>query len=71
VACKFANDKYFTNPFYAGIGGISAQEFNQLEEEFLVNYLDFAMYVKMETYKAYYSDLMNYYLGKKLQKKGQ
>jgi len=71
VACKFSNDKYFSNTFYANIGGISASEFNQLEEEFLVNYLEFGMYIKMETYKSYYSDISNYYRGKLLQQKGQ
>ena len=68
VACKFSDDSYCTNTYYANVGGISADEFSALEEEYLVNYLDFTMFVKIETYNMYYADITRYYHDKLLQK---
>jgi len=61
VACKFCDDSYFTNVYYANIGGISNEEFNTLEQEFLVNCLQFDMFVKVDVYNTYYSDIISYY----------
>jgi len=69
VACKFCDDSYFTNKYYANVGGISTEEFNTLEEEYLVNYLQFTLYVKPDTYYMYYSDVIKYYQEKISQKK--
>jgi hypothetical protein len=61
LACKFYDDYYYKNSFYAKIGGVVTEEFNQLEKEFLLNYIQFALYVKVETYAEYYQDLIDYY----------
>lgn len=61
VACKFCDDSYFTNTYYANIGGISIEEFNTLEQEFLVNHIQFDMYVSTDQFTAYYSDIIGYY----------
>lgn len=64
VACKFLEDNYFTNTYYANVGGISVEEFNSLEQEYLVNYLQFKLYIKSDTYDGYYNDVVNYYQDK-------
>ena len=61
VACKFCDDSYFSNPYYANIGGISIEEFNTLEQEFLVNLIQFDMYVSSDLFTTYYSDIISYY----------
>lgn len=40
IAAKFIDDKYYNNQFYSRIGGITTQEINLLEKEFLslINY---------------------------------
>lgn len=68
VACKFSSDKFLSNDFYSKIGGISIEEFNALEQEFLINYTNFVLFVKPETYKAYSSDICSYYQNKLQQK---
>lgn len=68
VACKFSDDNYFSNTFYAEVGGITAEEFNMLEEEYLINYLQFKMYIEQDTYNMYYSDIAGYYQQKLVQK---
>ena len=35
IAIKFNNDFYYDNSFYSKIGGISLNDFNLLEKEFL------------------------------------
>ena len=61
-ACKFYDDYYYKNTYYSKIGGIKSDEFNKLEQEFLVNYIQFSLYVKPELYTEYYQDLGNYYV---------
>jgi len=60
LACKFYDDFYYKNSYYARIGGVTTQEFNSLEQEFLVNWIDFALYVETDTYTSYYQDLALY-----------
>jgi len=61
VACKFNNDFYYKNSYYAKIGGLKAEEFNVLEKQFLVDYVDFSLYVSQETYNEYLQDLIGYH----------
>jgi len=61
MACKFYDDYYYKNEYYAKIGGVSVSEFNKLEREYLLNYIQFALYVNVETYTAYYGDLIKYH----------
>jgi hypothetical protein len=58
---KFYDDAYYTNKYYAQMGGVNVEEFNKLEQEFLINYIQFGLYVDVETYSSYYDDLLNYH----------
>jgi len=69
AGCKFYDDYYFKNEYYCKIGGVSLSEFNKLECEFLVKFLQFALYVDTETYAAYYDDLIRFHLDKVSSKK--
>eukprot|EP00756_Hemistasia_phaeocysticola_P023142 Hpha_TRINITY_DN15873_c1_g1::TRINITY_DN15873_c1_g1_i1::g.189766::m.189766 len=44
VAIKWRDDLYFSNEFYAGVGGVSVQELNRLETEIL-RMCDWSMHV--------------------------
>jgi len=68
MACKFYDDYYYKNEYYAKIGGVALSEFNNLEREYLTNYIQFALYVNVETYAAYYDDLIKYHQDKTTQK---
>mmetsp|Transcript_29711 Transcript_29711/g.52972 ORF Transcript_29711/g.52972 Transcript_29711/m.52972 type:complete len:151 (+) Transcript_29711:148-600(+) len=57
VAAKFFEDKFYTNSYYARVGGISTLELNRLERQFLGS-LDFALYVSEEEYTSYFERLM-------------
>jgi len=57
---KFYDDTYYKNSFYARVGGVSVQEFNKLEQEYLCNYVDFNLYVDDETYTSYYDDIVKF-----------
>jgi hypothetical protein len=60
-AIKFYDDAYFKNSYYAKIGGVSPGEFNELEEIYLVKYVQFNLYVDVQTYSSYFDDLLNYH----------
>ncbi len=60
MAIKFYDDYYYRNEYYAKIGGVALNEFNELEREFLLNYLDFDLYVPVESYASYYEDIIKY-----------
>lgn len=64
IACKFNNDFYYKNSYYAKIGGLKADEFNALEREFLLDYVQFSLYVSHETYNEYVQDLIGYHQDK-------
>lgn len=57
-AIKLYDDFYYNNRYYAKIGGVPLEEFNILEKEYLCNYLNFGLYVDVDTYKSYYDDLI-------------
>jgi hypothetical protein len=60
VAAKFFEDKFYTNSYYARVGGITAVELNRLERQFLSN-VDFVLYVSEEEYTSYLGRLMTMY----------
>lgn len=64
LACKYYDDYYYKNSYYARIGGLATEEFNKLEQEFVVNYIQFGLYVDTEAYDEFYKDLVNYYQDK-------
>merc|ERR1711937_981896 len=49
TACKFVDDIYYKQNFYAKIGGIATEELNCLEREFLY-LLDYRMFVSSDTF---------------------
>jgi len=63
-AIKLYDDSYYANKYYAQIGGVSLEEFNLLETEFLCNNLNFSLYVDVETYSSYYDDLIKFHEAK-------
>ena len=61
---KFYDDAFYTNSYYAKIGGLAVQEFNQLEQEYLVNYIEFSLLVDAKIFASYYEALVSYYNSK-------
>lgn len=61
MAIKSYDDFYYKNSYYAKIGGVAVEEFNSLEVEYLVNYIQFNLYVDTETYNSYYEDLVHFH----------
>ncbi|CAL9092144.1 unnamed protein product [Musa textilis] len=52
VAAKFIDDAFFSNAYYAKVGGISTLEMNRLEINFLFS-VDFRLQVTVGTFEAY------------------
>ncbi|XP_027349555.1 cyclin-P3-1 [Abrus precatorius] len=52
VAAKFADDEYYSNAYYAKVGGVSREEMNKMEIEFLFN-LEFRLFVTAEVFLQY------------------
>jgi hypothetical protein len=59
LAIKFNEDDYYSNDYYAKVGGVTNQEFNFIESEAyrLINY---SLYIKNELYQKYEIYLKNY-----------
>jgi hypothetical protein len=56
LAAKSRDDTYYSNSYYAAVGGITTEELNQLERAFLT-LIEFDLFVKPETYTRYLSDM--------------
>lgn len=52
LAVKFFDDHYYPNSYYAKIGGVSTNEMNLLELEFL-RFVSFSLYVDPREYEEY------------------
>lgn len=52
LASKFASDFFYSNKFYAKIGGVTLKELNALEREFLY-LLDFSLSITDEEFESY------------------
>jgi len=61
ASLKFNQDFYYTNTYYAKVGGLSIEECNKLEKSYLVNLIKFDLVVNEETYNSYYFDVMAYH----------
>jgi hypothetical protein len=59
LAAKFFDDVYYNTPYYAKVGGVSPQELNVLEVDFLFM-ANFSLYVDTESYSKYYLELRSY-----------
>eukprot|EP00828_Plagiopyla_frontata_P022863 TRINITY_DN29437_c0_g1_i1.p2 TRINITY_DN29437_c0_g1~~TRINITY_DN29437_c0_g1_i1.p2 ORF type:complete len:108 (+),score=11.01 TRINITY_DN29437_c0_g1_i1:114-437(+) len=56
IGIKFLDDFFYSNSFYARVGGISLKEFNELEKEFLC-LLDFKLHIDSQTFQLYLKKL--------------
>jgi hypothetical protein len=56
LASKFFDDQYYNNAYYAQIGGVSTEEINSLEVEFLFM-INFSLHVSREIYDQYHREL--------------
>lgn len=59
LAIKFMEDDYYSNEFYAKVGGVSLQEINNLELE-CINLLNHNLWVDTEFYNKYRVYLKHY-----------
>ena len=58
IAIKYNEDDYFSNSFYAKVGGVSKSEIDVLEYEFLV-LIEFNLYVSDDLFLKYYDYIKN------------
>jgi hypothetical protein len=56
LAIKFHDDTYYSNAFYAKVGGVQLREFNSLERRFL-QLIEWNLHVEAEEYDLYYNIL--------------
>ena len=59
VATKYNEDDYYSNEFYAKVGGVSLEELNQLEYNILI-LLNFNVYIDDELFEKYESQIKDY-----------
>lgn len=60
ISVKYNEDIYFSNEFYAKVGGIPLAELDKLEYEFLV-LTNFNTFVGPDLYSKYYESFINTY----------
>jgi len=53
VSIKYNEDEYFSNKFYAKVGGVTKEELDKLEYEFL-SLIDFSLFVDVDLFSKYY-----------------
>ena len=58
VSIKYNEDDYFSNEFYAKVGGIRMTEMNKLEYEFL-SLIEFNLFVNEEVFNKYNTYLIS------------
>lgn len=59
VACKFYEDRYYDNQWWANVAGFSLEELNKLERKFLA-YINFNINTQPERYINYVQLLLSY-----------
>ena len=59
IAVKFLDDSYMNNAFYAQLGGITTNEMNMLELDFLL-FLGFSLQVSSDLFSSYHNELKGY-----------
>mmetsp|Transcript_35918 Transcript_35918/g.67012 ORF Transcript_35918/g.67012 Transcript_35918/m.67012 type:complete len:535 (+) Transcript_35918:147-1751(+) len=57
LAAKVFDDEFYKNAYYAKLGGVSTQEMNSLELEFL-SLMNFDFFVTVETFEKYQKELL-------------
>ena len=63
LAIKYNEDDYYSNTHYSKIGGITMQELNDLEDEFIVGlnwqvWVDYELFSKYDDYLKHYQSLV-------------
>ncbi len=58
ISIKYNEDDYYSNEFYAKVGGIRMTEMNKLEYEFL-SLIDFNLFVNEDVFNKYNSYLIS------------
>lgn len=56
LAAKFQDDCFYSNTFYAKVGGLKVEELNRLENK-MVQLLDYRLYVSAQEFELYHSIL--------------
>ncbi len=59
IAIKYNEDDYYSNSFYAKVAGITLNEVNSIEMEFL-KLINFSLYVHDDAYNKYSEYLRRY-----------
>ena len=60
MAIKFNEDRYFSNEYYAKVGGVSCKELNSLEKE-LLQIIDYDLTISHELYEKYEAIIQHTY----------
>ena len=61
TSIKFADDSYFDNGFYAQVGGVTIEDLNRLESEFLF-LIQFDLHVMPTLYSQYFGNIKSHYI---------
>ena len=56
VAAKFYDDSFYNNEFYAKVGGVSVDELNELELEFMF-LIGFSLIIPLDEYQKLHNNL--------------
>ena len=59
LAIKYNEDEYYSNVYYAQVGGISLTDVNNMEALFLKS-MDFELFVDCQDYEKYMEHLSRY-----------
>jgi len=59
LAIKYNEDDYYSNKYYAKVGGIALNELNELEYNLLI-LLEFNTFIDDETYEKYENQLNDF-----------
>ena len=60
VLTKFYNDVYYSNKDIATVGGVSEEEINRIEE-YLLELIDYRLFIREEEYQLYESGLLSHF----------
>ena len=58
MAIKYNEDEFYDNKFYAKVGGLSLNEMNNLEINYL-SLIDFKLYISEEVFDTYFENLVD------------
>ena len=59
IAIKFFDDGFYSNAFYAKVGGISVSELNEMEKE-MTKIINFNFYIDQKEFERYCRKLVEY-----------